>query len=269
MTIYDVPTVVKDAIPLAASPVNIKNGFKATSIFPFNPEIFQECDFMPNYVTDRPDPQLAIQNTTDSAPINPEVENDLNHVNIQNVRPSTPRSTSCFDVMKPRNMSTSPRQDSPQPSTSSQPPQCEILTPEAVRPFPKAGERKQKSSGKRRRFTAILTDTPVKNRLLAEKQAAQQKRIKIIPTTNRKKLVEKYCLKSKRGETNHRNYQSDSEEGDDALCLYCMENYKSSKSGEKWIRCTKCHMWAHQQCAGGRPNIFFECPNCDSTDDMD
>ena len=37
----------------------------------------------------------------------------------------------------------------------------ENITPEHMRPCPKAGDRKQSNKGKRKRVTAILTDTPV------------------------------------------------------------------------------------------------------------
>jgi len=54
MTIYDLPQVVADALPRAATPTNIVNGFKVSGIMPFNDNIFQDCDFAPSFVTDRP-----------------------------------------------------------------------------------------------------------------------------------------------------------------------------------------------------------------------
>lgn len=37
-----------------------------------------------------------------------------------------------------------------------------LLSPEQVRPFPKAGPRQQNRRGRKKRQTAILTDTPIK-----------------------------------------------------------------------------------------------------------
>jgi len=54
MTIYDIPSIVKQALPLAVTPVNITSGFKACGIYPFNSEIFQESDFSGSIPTDRP-----------------------------------------------------------------------------------------------------------------------------------------------------------------------------------------------------------------------
>jgi len=54
MTIYDIPFIVKQALPMAATMSNIQSGFKVSGIWPYNPDIFTEEEFMPSYVTDRP-----------------------------------------------------------------------------------------------------------------------------------------------------------------------------------------------------------------------
>lgn len=54
MTIYEIPGIISQAFPLATTPSNIPAGFKACGICPFNRDIFQEHDFMPSSVTDRP-----------------------------------------------------------------------------------------------------------------------------------------------------------------------------------------------------------------------
>ncbi|KAK1882025.1 Pogo transposable element with ZNF domain [Dissostichus eleginoides] len=57
MTIYDLPGIVKSALPLAATPSNIQAGFACTGIWPFNRHIFSDIDFAPSQVTDRPPPE--------------------------------------------------------------------------------------------------------------------------------------------------------------------------------------------------------------------
>ncbi len=59
LTIYDIPSLVATALPRAATPSNIISGFVCTGICPFNPDIFEEQDFSPSYVTDRPVPALV------------------------------------------------------------------------------------------------------------------------------------------------------------------------------------------------------------------
>lgn len=56
MTIYDIPSVVSIAYPLAATPTNIHSGFVVAGIAPFNRDIFTESDYAAGYVTDRPQP---------------------------------------------------------------------------------------------------------------------------------------------------------------------------------------------------------------------
>ncbi|GFS23035.1 transposase [Elysia marginata] len=56
MSIYDLPGIVKEAIPLAMTAHNGIKGFSATGIFPLNPDVFTDIDFLPSMVTDQPDP---------------------------------------------------------------------------------------------------------------------------------------------------------------------------------------------------------------------
>ena len=67
MTIYEIPEMVKQALPLAATPNNITAGFTVSGIYCFNPNIFTDIDFMPSYVTDRP---FNIETENQPDPIN-------------------------------------------------------------------------------------------------------------------------------------------------------------------------------------------------------
>ncbi|XP_026745200.1 uncharacterized protein LOC113506559 [Trichoplusia ni] len=72
MTIYDIPSIVKESLPLALNPTNIMSGFKASGLWPLNADIFQDSDFAPSYVTDRPDPTQEPDdvNVTDNISLN-------------------------------------------------------------------------------------------------------------------------------------------------------------------------------------------------------
>ena len=52
----------------------------------------------------------------------------------------------------------------------------EVFSPERIRPFPKAAARTGQAKGRKRKKTEILTDTPVKEALEAEKAAALSKK---------------------------------------------------------------------------------------------
>ena len=54
----DLPSMVARALELGASEVNIKSGFKATGVWPIDPNIFQDIDFLLTSTTDRPCPEI-------------------------------------------------------------------------------------------------------------------------------------------------------------------------------------------------------------------
>ncbi|KAJ8732554.1 hypothetical protein PYW07_015153 [Mythimna separata] len=62
MTIYNVAECVGVAYARAMTPMNIFAAFKKCGIFPYDPEVFTDIDFLPSDVTDRPEPELQDQN---------------------------------------------------------------------------------------------------------------------------------------------------------------------------------------------------------------
>ena len=56
MTIYDISENLGIAYTRAFTSQNIQNGFKAAGIFPYNPYVFSDVDFLCSYVSDRPIP---------------------------------------------------------------------------------------------------------------------------------------------------------------------------------------------------------------------
>ncbi|KAJ3666230.1 hypothetical protein Zmor_001683 [Zophobas morio] len=82
MTIYDIPEIVNSCLPLAASPANIKAGFAVTGIFPYNAHVFQDEEYMPGYVTDRPNPE-----NVQDVPANVTIEEDPAEINFSEPQP--------------------------------------------------------------------------------------------------------------------------------------------------------------------------------------
>ncbi len=120
MTIYDIPSLVKAAFPNAATPSNIQAGFGCTGIWPFNPDIFQECDYAPSQVTDRPDPSASL--ATSAQPGQAFISANL----------------------------------AAEASTLAK---AQGFCPSAVRAFPKAGVRKNPSGKRKKLQSEILTET--------------------------------------------------------------------------------------------------------------
>jgi len=153
ITIYDIAQIVGNAFPSAFTPKNIIVGFKVTGIYPFNPNVFSDDDFLCSYVTDRPEaPEETTLQPTEQV------------VNI-------PESSSALDV-------TATQSQLPEPvaSTSTNTDKRTItVTPEEISPFPKAPPRKTKG-GRKKAKTRVLTDTPVKEEIRAAVEKKKRKK---------------------------------------------------------------------------------------------
>ncbi|XP_065672428.1 tigger transposable element-derived protein 1-like [Hydra vulgaris] len=145
VTIFDISYLVGQAYPHAFVPNNIINSFKCTGFYPFNENIFTDIDFLAANVTDRP-----IVNTEAC------LSNEIIDVKTA---PSSVPSTSSIVLGEIPTVSL--------PSRS-------IVSPEIIRPHPKAKLRKTNTSKRRDRKSCILTDTPEIKVILDSKSNNQQ-----------------------------------------------------------------------------------------------
>lgn len=228
LTIYDIPGIVAIAYYLAATTLNIQAGFQVTGFQPYNRDVFLETEFAPSYVSDRPyqNPALLGPSTNQAIP-----------------GPSKPAITSSFCSY----------------ATSTN-----TLTPEDIRPYPKAGLRKKVNQQRKKRKTAILTDTPVKEALEAERQAQGKKSLfkKKCKATKSKIPKKQSTGKKKRAGTKRKTPDDSSSEEDESLCLVCVEPFGNSRPGETWVQCIICKGWAHEKYTPGKS--VYICQNCDS-----
>jgi len=118
------------------------------------------------------------------------------------------------------------------------------FSPELIRPHPKAGPRKAIGQRRRKRTTEILTDSPVKETIEKEKKRSYMK-------VKRKIMAEKK-------EGGKRRKKST----EDTKCLVCDEWFSSSRPGEKWVSCSRCSMWSHEECTLGGDSYI--CHHCES-----
>lgn len=245
VTIYDIPDIVKLALPRAINPANIISGFQATGIAPYNRAVFTDADFLSSSVTDR---EMTSQ---DSA--------------LETAQAGT---SNAYDLQSQVHQTET---TSAVPSTSKDFSLClSTVSPQDIRPYPKAGERKNNKKGKKPLKSAILTSTPVKERL--EKEAEEKEAKKIAKSKTAKKRLfkmmetdtkEKKMGKKKKFISNKKiKVESESEEEDDALCIICLEPYSKSKPGQNWIQCISCRKWAHIEC--GKDCTMYTCIHCTS-----
>ncbi|KAJ8359376.1 hypothetical protein SKAU_G00159010 [Synaphobranchus kaupii] len=158
-SIYDIPAIVAQALPQAATPRNITAGFRCTGIWTINPAIFSSEDFAPSLVTDRPEQSAA---TTTAAAAVPTTEASAAAAvpasvpaSVSATQPQTttaaalPVSADLVAAAPPAATSEPSRfpflgssSCTAGPSTSFQ-----LFSPEALQPYPKAGPRKGVTKG--------------------------------------------------------------------------------------------------------------------------
>jgi DDE superfamily endonuclease len=214
MSIYDIPGIVSKSYPLAANPINITAGFRQAGIVPFDREGFHsKADYDPGFVTDRMDPTVSLVEIEmppldepffipmDIFPdqnelfVEAEVENIAEEPQVQeNSDKETGGSQQSLQSATPISSPT---------SSCSSAPSIGIL--EELRPFPKAGPRTApKNNGRRKRTSAVLTDTPVKSVIEAEKAAVITKAARKVFPPEKSSKSEKTQSPKKPREQNER-----------------------------------------------------------------
>lgn len=189
ITLYDVAELVNVAYEGSFNKKNIIAGFKKTGIYPFNSEPFSEEDFLMSAVSDRPEPELD-----QHLDISQEMPCSSKTI-LQTVANSSPSTSHLSEAVTSRE--TPPGQlivhDSP-------PLENVILSPQDIRPYPKAAPRKVSNRGRRKGRTIILTDTPEKEAIEeALKVAALKKKPLPRPELgNKRKVSKQVCRKKKR-----------------------------------------------------------------------
>lgn len=51
-------------------------------------------------------------------------------------------------------------------------------------------------------------------------------------------------------------------EEEDVDCLFCLGPFSFDQSGERWIQCSHCYRWAHEECAGAKGKKQYLCDLC-------
>ena len=81
ITVLELPALVSAALDHSASVANITAGFRASGIWPLNPNIFTATDYMPSSVTDKPPPMpsemLSKASTSQNFPASQSLEDIL------------------------------------------------------------------------------------------------------------------------------------------------------------------------------------------------
>lgn len=226
VTEKDIPELFKSAYEKGATIKNAASGFAKCGIFPFNPEVFTDEDFVAAENMSRKNESESARELQDHH-LEEDTEKENNYV-------SQPQDRNFEDLEKT--------------------PEKEIATTSTViddsvsftELMPVPVERRTAEQRKRKvAHSEVLTSTPYKEEL---KQALEKKQKPRIP--RRKELAEnskqadpqKHILRSRQV------LSTQNDKSDDAACIFCEEMY--SITGGTWIRCMTCQQWAHTDCAG-------------------
>lgn len=177
--IYEIPGLLGQSYPKAFSPANILSGFRVSGIYPLNSNIFREDEFYSSLVTDRPDP-TGESDRCEQTPIS---------------QPAGPSGSSLQS--KVINLASTAK------------------TPEEVRPFPKAPPRSENSlsKGRKRGRCRVITETPEKQELEAEREEREKKASSVKRSfVDRAEKIEVNKSKKKRKEKKTESDSSEYEE---------------------------------------------------------
>ena len=251
MTIYDIPMIVKTALPSAISCRNITSGFAATGIHPFNRNCFDDEEFLGSYVTDRP---YNIQ-----APEAAERSQDA-QVSQQTSDESSGDEGARFCLFPVgghlesrgrRRQSASRVSVGETPGTSGH---TVAVSPEEIRPHPKAPPRKGTVT-RRKRKLEILTDSPVKERIREEQNVKEKSKS---GKNSKTKVTPKTSKRSRKPAEEGEALQLPS--SDDVRCFTYGMRY--AMSCESWIMCDACHRWACEPCTDAPKRGGYVCKLC-------
>ena len=307
--IYDVPGLGAQAFPKAMTPANVLSGFCVTGTFPHDRNIFPSESFLPSQVTDRDDPNVpesstevsepvasAATNLSDAAPVlgvsqsqeelpsaseeSAPVAEDIGKQSCMSTShqlPPGPVSQSSSEAQPLSEVSQSPQVSAPEPPISATPSEItagdseRLLSPEDIRPFPRAPPRKV--SAKRAGSCRILTDTPVKNEIAQKKQKQAEKKRRHRPADTTAKPCKRLNFSTSDCETHTARQHSKKlkasnivpDTNSNATRLYCDGLFLESRNEFRpWIMCEgKCKKWAHRVCAGkDKKDRHFVCEFC-------
>lgn len=248
ITIYDIAEIFGKAYVRTAAIDKAIKGFKTTGIVPIDPDVFSEEDYLPSEVTDRP-LMLPLENsvigndttveTLDPIPSTSTTNESLNSINNDAIVNTVIQSSSKTIEQADASESFSVRDIT--------------VIINKISPLPKSQRLSKETSKRKAQKGEELTSSPFKQRKEEEeREKITKKKGKGRPTGKKKSVKSKKIL------------QEDSDEADDAECIYCNGRFRESKSCEGWIQCRICTNWAHDACAGAEEeddNII--CEKCE------
>lgn len=264
ITPYDLASLVKKAFSDVATISKGEAGFKATGIFPLNPNVFTDEDFVAAEVL-QSEPNIV--EDVDPTAVQPSAADFEQH------SPPIPSTSRDFNQFTPEHTTV---------STST--PELPLPITTKIQDFiqmPKKTLFLKTRQGRKKQHATLLTSTPIKDTLIEKENKKKAKNEKVKGKGIGKKSKPTAVLKAtaaakvkKRILRESNESSSSSEVKTDDLCQddinddvedtgnQCLICGEFGKDNEMWYRCTSCGLWAHSECTGWESARNYVCDNC-------
>lgn len=254
ITEFEIAALVGTAFTKICRMELAKSGFECSGIYPLNPNIFTDLDFLGAAGLDVPIHHEALTDieVQPSTPTEPQIEtvDETLQKSLIQPQPGTSKDAEPSNktvYMTPSTLSTSTI-DPPKKLT-------EILN--KISPLPVASEKRLSCRKRRAGKSEILTSTPVKDELEAKhlnknKTVEAAKRNIQLDETSKPNRSRKGKQKSIRRPTTGKSNTNGTN------CNICGEDVD-----DPWIRCDFCGLWSHEACANVESHpLYYKCDNC-------
>ncbi|CAH2085301.1 unnamed protein product [Euphydryas editha] len=169
ITPFDVAPIFNPAYLKGASPMNAISGFRVAGIWPYNRNLFQDCDFAPASITDEPPVNIQSPPGANVQPYS--AENTLTSHHVTSENKDSPIPSTSFQVQQHKTPPPTPSVASDEGTLTSA--VCGTLTIvdmqskasnvlASICPIPKAVNQKTTQRKRKSQKAEIFTSTPVK-----------------------------------------------------------------------------------------------------------
>lgn len=257
ITTYDIAELFSNSFMNSATMANAVNGFKCCGLWPYNPDVFKDEDFMPAAVTDEPlnIPLASVAEVEMSGPptrthlvdvveydetgVTFFLPNDFDHEVELDFSAALP-----IEIAGETNPPAVPgtAQDVAQSSAVTEHSASSII--ESLSPMPKI--QKVRPRTRKAQTAAVITSSPYKAEL--------QKKQEMVANKIRKK-IDKGKPSTKRGKAKKPRKE---EEQDETPCCICLKKYNTEPSVD-FIQCSKCSEWYCEPCGPADINMCYNC----------
>lgn len=253
ITNNDIAEIFNYAFGRTATPEKAVNGFRATGIVPFNPDVFGEEDFAPSEALNKEIEFATIEVPTTSTEIdlgsslpirNQDVDEKTPPKQIQNTTALLDKSVTFSEIIPLLEFS---KQNSKKTSRKQH---SEIFTSTPMKQLLEEKDRRKKEKISKAQTKGCKRDLNAPNTKPTKQSRETKKR--------NAKEKPKYLEETEYDQVGAASYsdENDAEVNED-ICIICGEFGKN----EFWLRCQICGQWAHEACSDGTRKTFI-CDFC-------